>query len=305
MSFILSIEEKMKVVGKTLGVQVLLFFLLLGLVWGAQALYAVIDPVVFPQRMALPAQAEKLPENDKGKALLDAITHQMRYELKSPFGWTCNDILFNRFVLDNRAYRQYGVYHATKVLVDLYSMHIAKLGTSDRESQLLYEARLNDFSINPRSFWFPSAEGSYEKGLKKCEQYKASLDTGKGVYNARTDDLFVSFDTVIGENLLGYAMGLLQDSQNLPFYTLDNRIYEIQGMVLVIRDFIGALYELYPEIRNKNNADNMRAAMEYLDKICTYNPLYITSKVNSGELVVAHLIFAKNRLQDIRDSIRM
>jgi len=305
MKLMLNFEEKMKVVGKTLGVQLGLFVLIFGIVWGAQALYGMIDPVVFPQRMEVQAQATSLSEHEKGKILLDSITHQMRYELNSTFGWTCNDILFNRFVLDNRAYRQYGVYHATKVLMDLYSMHIAKLGSSDRESQFLYEARLNDFAINPRKFMFPSAEGSYEKGLKLCEKYKASLDSGKGIYNARTDDFYMSFDTVIGENMLGYALGLLQDSQNLPFYTLDNRIYEIQGMVLVIRDFIGALYDLYPEIREKNNADNMRAAMEYLDKISTYNPLYIMSGVNSGELVVAHLIFAKNRLEDIRDSIRM
>ena len=78
---------------------------------------------------------DKLDENAKGKALVDAITHQMRYELDSTFGWSINDILFNRFVLDNRAYRQYGVYHATKVLMDLYSMTIAKLGTNDRESE--------------------------------------------------------------------------------------------------------------------------------------------------------------------------
>ena len=83
--------------------------------------------------------SDKLDENAKGKALVDAITHQMRYELDSTFGWSINDILFNRFVLDNRAYRQYGVYHATKVLMDLYSMTIAKLGTNDRESEMLYK----------------------------------------------------------------------------------------------------------------------------------------------------------------------
>ena len=31
-------------------------------------------------------------------------------------------------------------------------------------------------------------------------------------------------------------------------------------MVLVIRDFVKALYDLYPEIAQKNNAENMAAA---------------------------------------------
>lgn len=94
---------------------------------------------------------------------------------------------------------------------------------------MLYKARLNSFAIDPRSFMFPSAESSYKKGLKLIEQYKESLDKGTGVYNCRTDDLYASFDLVIGENLLGYALGLLENSQELPFYTLDNRIYEVQG----------------------------------------------------------------------------
>lgn len=305
MKFSLNFAAKLKIVCKTLAVQTLIFTGILFLMWGSQALYSTIDRVSFPERFAVEENAANLPENEKGKILLNSITHQLQYELNSTFGWTYNDILFNKYVLDNRAYRQYGVYHTTKVLMDLYAMNIAKLGSSDRESQFLYEARLNNFSIDPRSFWFPSAESRYEKGLEKCEQYKASLDNGKGVYNARTDDIYASFDTVIGENMLGYALGLMQNSQDLPFYTLDNRIYEVQGMTLVIRDFIATMYELYPEIRNKNNEDNMMAALDYLDKICTYNPLYITSTINSGELVISHLIFAKNRLQDIRDSLRI
>lgn len=304
-NFDLTRFAKARVVGKTLLVQVLLFCGILLVVWGAQRLYAWVDPVSFPDPITVPADAGKLPENEKGKILVDAITWQMRRELQSPFGWTANDLLFNRFLFDNRAYRQYGVYHATKVLMDLYSMHIAKLGTNDRESDFLYKARLNNFSINPRSFMFPSAEGSYKKGLELVERYKKSLDDGSGVYNARTDDLYASFDLAVGENMLGYALGLLQNTQEMPFYTLDNRIYEVQGIVLVLRDFIHALYLLYPEISAKNNAENLKVAMENFNRICTYNPLYITSGFNSGELIISYLIFARNRLEDIRNSIRM
>ncbi len=300
----LNFFEKAKIVGKTLLVQLCLLTGILLVAWGSQALYAKLDRTEFPEPVHI-TDAAKLTENDKGKALIDAITHQMRYELDSSFGWSINDILFNRFLLDNRAYRQYGVYHATKVLIDLYSMTIAKLGTNDRESEMLYKARLNSFAIDPRSFMFPSAESSYKKGLKLIEQYKESLDKGTGIYNCRTDDLYASFDLVIGENLLGYALGLLENSQELPFYTLDNRIYEVQGIVLVVRDFINALYEMYPEIREKGNTTNMAAAMDYMNRICTYDPLYITSKVNSGELIISYLLFAKNRLEDIRNSIRI
>ncbi|MBB5142430.1 DUF2333 family protein [Desulfovibrio intestinalis] len=296
---------KLQVVLKTLAVQLSLLLGILFLVWGAQRAYSLIDATTFPEPMPVPAEADKLPENEKGKILLDSITYEMRRELDSTFGWSVNDIIFNRFVMDNRAYRQYGVYHATRFLLDLYSSQIAKLGTSDRESEFLYKARINSFAIDPRSFMLPSAEGSYKKGFKLLEEYKKSLDNGTGVFNCRSDDLYASFVAVTGENMLGYALGLLQNAQDMNFYTLDNRIYEVQGIVLVLRDFIHTLYMLYPEIRAKNNEENMAAAMSYLTRICDYDPLYITSSFNSGELVLSYLLFAKARLEDIRNSIRM
>ena len=297
--------SKLRVIAKTLLVQVCLLVGIIVFTWATQALYGKIDRTTFPEAVALPDNAASLSENEKGKVLIDAITHQLRRELNSTFGWSYNDVIFNRFVLDNRAARQYGVYHATKVLVDLYSMEIAKLGANDRESNELYKARINNFAYDPRGFLFPSAEGQYKKGLDQIDKYKASLDSGKGVYNCRTDDLYSSFNVILGQNLLGYALGQLYDAQDLPFYTLDNRIYEVQGIVLVVRDFVKALYDLYPEISQKNNAENMAAAMEYMNKICTYDPLYITSSFNSGELIISYLMFAKNRLEDIRNSIRI
>ena len=161
--------DKARVVAKTLGIQVCLFVGLLVLVWGSQAFYGVIDTKKFPQAYSV-GETANLSENDKGKLLVDSVTNQLRREMGSTFGWTMNDIVFNRFVLDNRAYRQYGVYHATRVLMDLYSTQIAKLGSNDRESEFLYQARLNGFAVDPRSFMFPSAEGSYKKALEQVEK---------------------------------------------------------------------------------------------------------------------------------------
>lgn len=296
---------KLRVVWHTIVVQLCLFCFILFAIWGSQKMYGWIDPVVFAEPAPIPANAAALKEEEKGKVLLDAISFQMRRELDSCFGWTYNDFMFNRFMLDNRANRQFGVHHATKFLLDLYASQIAKLGASDRESEHLYKARSVNFAIDPRSFIFPSAESSYANGLKLLEQYKAALDAGKAVFNCRTDDLYASLQLVCGENMLGYALGLLENAQNIPFYELDNRIYEVQGMALVIRDFVYALYALFPEISAKNNAQNMDAAMASLNRICEYDPLYITSNMNSGELVLSYLLFARARLNDIKDSIRM
>ncbi|MBO6171290.1 MAG: DUF2333 domain-containing protein, partial [Desulfovibrio sp.] len=62
---------------------------------------------------------------------------------------------------------------------------------------------------------------------------------------------------------------------------------------------------LYPEIKAKNNEENMAVAMDYMNRICTYDPLYITSTVNSGELILSYLLFAKARIADIMTSLRI
>ena len=299
-------KRHLVIVGKTLAIQVLLFVGILFVVWGAQKVYTIIDPVKFPAYQV--AVKENMTDQEKGAELLTALTHRMSEELDSTFGWTANDILFNRWILDNRAYRQFGSYVATKMLFDHYSTVIAKLGGSDRENDLLYNARLNYLAISPQRWgmlFIPSAEGSYKKALSLAENYKKDLLEGKAVYNCRTDDIYSAFNLILGETVFGYALGLLNNSQDLPFYTLDNRIYEAQGVILVVRDYLKAMYELYPEIRDKNNAQNMEAAMQYMDLICDYDPLYITSSFNSGELIISYLMFAKNRLEDIRDSIRI
>ena len=64
----------------------------------------------------------------------------------------------------------------------------------------------------------------------------------------------------MSEHLLGYAIGLLENVANEPFYTLDNHIYEVQGIVLVVRDFISTLAQLYPD--TLQNADKDLAASD-------------------------------------------
>ncbi len=300
-------KDHIFIVARTLLMQVAIFIALIASMWGFQKLYALTDQTVFPECYQV-SYSPEMTEEEKGVQLLDALVNRMRYELDSTYGWSANDIIFNKWVMDNRAYRQFGTYVATKMLLDNYSTVIAKLGSSDRENENLYKARLNQFAFAPQRwgiFFIPSAGQAYKKGLNSIKKYQTDLLNKKAVYNARTDDIYEAFNVILGETVFGYALGLLQNSQNLSFYELDNKIYEVQGVILVVRDYLNALYTLYPEIAAKGNAENFAQAMSLLDKICTYDPLYITSTVNSGELIVSYLLFARNRISDIRDSIRI
>lgn len=139
-----------------------------------------------------------MTDEQKGKELIDALTARMRYELDSTFGWTANDILLNPYVLDNRAYRQFGTYYATKTLLDHYSTVIAKLGSSDRENQNLYDARVNDFTFGPKRwgyFFIPSAESAYKRGLKRVDSYKQELTRARP-YTTAEPTIFIPPSTL-------------------------------------------------------------------------------------------------------------
>ncbi len=269
----------------------------------AQKIYSVIDKTQFE----LPYQVNT-EDSNKANAVLNSITNQLQFELDSTFGWSANDFLFNYYILDNRAYRQFGVYVATKVLFDHFSVEFAKLGSADKENDDLYSARMNYLALSPSKWGYlfiPSAESYYSKALELMRKYLADVNSEKATFNARPDDIYSAFELIISDKLIGYAIGLLQNSKDLPFTAVDNNIYEVQGMMLVVRDYFNALYTLYPDVTDKGNTENFNIAMDYLNTICTFDPLLVTKTFNSSEYMISLLIFARNRIEDIKKSIRI
>ncbi len=268
----------------------------------SQKIYSAIDKTTFEEPYALDL------EKPVAELVLGSITNQLQYELDSTFGWSANDFLFNSTLLDNRAYRQFGVYVATKVLFDNFSVEMSKLGSADKENDHLYSARMNYLALSPSKWGFlfiPSAESYYDKSLELTQAYLKDLSEGNAVFNARPDDIYTAFELIVSDKLMGYAIGLLQNSKNLPYYAVDNNVYEVQGMMLVVRDYFNTLYTLYPDVTDKGNAENFKIAMDYLNEICTFDPLVVTKTFNSSEYMISLLIFAQNRIDDIKKSIRI
>ncbi len=283
-------------------VQIVFIIGILAILVFAQKIYSTIDQTVFENPIAV-----NLEEN-KANAVLNSITNQLKYELNSTFGWSANDFLFNSYILDNRAYRQFGVYVATKVLFDHFSVEMAKLGSADKENDNLYSARMNYLALSPSKWGYifiPSAESYYSKSLELADTYLEEVAQDKAVFNARPDDIYSAFELIVSDKLMGYAIGLLQNSNNISFTEVDNNIYEVQGMMLVVRDYFETLYTLYPEVTDKGNEENYKIAMQYLNSICTFDPLLVTKTFNSSEYMISLLIFAKNRIEDIKKSIRI
>jgi hypothetical protein len=300
---------------------VLSFFLIwpltIGLYWLVYKGYTAIDPARFPWQQApmsvkLKKMSPGLSEAEKGVFMTTALSNRLECELESTLGWSVNDLILSptRY-LDNRAYRQRGVIFATRMLMTFFSTNLAKYGTVDVENEMLKEAREKYFAFSEDSWWFPSSEGEYKKGIDLLREYEKQLLAGKAVYNMRTDDMYNFLTFITGEQVLDQPLGLLvQTNAEVPYTKLDDRIYYTQGVVLVLRDFLRTFVALYPEIKEKGGEENIKIAFRDMEQICTFDPLIVMRGDHDAILadhrgkMARYLISMRERVNDLSQSIR-
>ncbi len=178
-----SLIPKMTKFGKWV-VLILLAFILIwplsaGLYWTVYRAYTLVDPTRFadldPNIVAI--QQTTTPESaasQKGAALSASIRNRLEQEMDSTFGWSINDLIISptRW-LDNRANRQRGTIFATRMMATFYSTNLAKYGKVDKENKNLKEVREKYFAFSSDSWWFPSSESQYKKGMSELKQYEA------------------------------------------------------------------------------------------------------------------------------------
>lgn len=240
-----------------------------------------------------------------------ALRNRLNQEMTSAFGWSVNDLWISptRW-LDNRANRQKGTIFATRMLLNFSATHLSKLGAVDAENPLLKEAREKRFAFSEDSWWLPSTESEYRKGIALMQQYEADLRANKAVFNMRTDDRYDLLSFITGKQFLDQPLGLLvQSNSEVPYSELDDRIYYTQGVVLVLRDVLTALFHLYPEISEKGGAENIRIAMRGVDQICDFDPLIVLRGAHDSVMadhrgkMARYLIEVRERLNDVAQSI--
>jgi hypothetical protein len=288
-----------------------------GLVWLTDRGYTSVDPTRFPfPESKIHALLQKVkpdsPEVEKGAVLAQAMTYRLQEELNSTFGWSVNDLWVSptRW-LDNRANRQRGTMFATRMLVTFYATHLAKYGTVDAENEWLKEAREKRFAFSEDSWWLPSSESEFRKGIELIRKYEAGLADGKAVYNMRTDDMYNLFTFILSNQFLDQPLGLLvQGTEEVPYAELDDRIYYTQGVILVLRDFLWATVQLYPTIREKGGSENIKIAFHEMERVCTFDPLVVLRGRHDSIMadhrgkMASFVISIRERLNDVAQSIR-
>ena len=312
---------KMTTFGKWSVIALLAFILIwpltVGIYWGVYKGYTLIDPAEFPWfsshiHAVLDQTKPDSPDLQKGIALSVALRNRLEEELDSPLGWSVNDLIVSptRW-LDNRANRQKGVIFATRMLINFFSTNLAKYGRVDAENEFLKAAREKHFAFSEDSWWFPSTESEYRKGIELMLQYEDALAGGKAIYNMRSDDMYNMITFIISNQFLDQPLGLLiQPNDEVSYTDLDDRIYYTQGVILVLRDFIRTFVQLYPEIKEKGGEDNIRIAFREMEQICTFDPLIVlrgkhdsVTADHRGKMA-RYLIHIRERINDLAQSIR-
>ena len=295
---------------------ILIWPLTLFLVWGGNTLYSMLDRTQFPeldQKMRKTLQAvtpETVPE-EKGRILGESMVHRLQQELNSSFGWSVNDLFFMPTSwVDNRDNRQRGVIFATRMLANFYATVFAKYGSAGTENAHLKTAREEYFAFTADSWWLPSSEKQYTKGIQAIEAYCRDLAQGEAVFNVRSDDLFQVFDFIVGREFLDQPLGMLvEENEQLRFSRLDDYCYYTQGVVLVLRDFLRTLVILYPEIVERGGKENIDLAFRSMDKICTFDPLVVLRGKHDSVFadhrgkMARYLITIRERLNDVGQSL--
>lgn len=282
------------------------------LYYGSYRLYRVADQMRFPQVSdEVEAMSSGWDEPKKGSALLNSITLQLRREMDSTFGWSVNDILPTRY-LDRRGNRQLGVIFTTRMLMQFYSTELAKYGRVDNEYEDLKLARTQNFAYTEYKWWFVSTETRYRQGFNLVDKYREALESSDGaVYNMRTDDIYNLLNFIVGPQVIDQPLGrLIQSNDQVPLHELDDRVYYAQGVVLVLRDFLHALVQMYPEIIAKGGQQNIQEAFRSMDRICTFDPLIVLRgdrdalTADHRGKVARYLINVRERINDVAQSIR-
>ena len=318
-----SIVPKMTKFGKWMVLTLLAFILIwplsAGFYWTVYKTYTVLDPTRFPkldQNIVdlLQKTTPTSSQAQKGAVLSASIRNRLEQEMNSTFGWSVNDLLISptRW-LDNRANRQRGTIFATRMLITYFSTNLAKYGQVDAENKDLKEARETYFAFTADSWWFPSSENQYEKGIKLLKKYEADLVRGdaKAIFNLRTDDMYNMLTFIISKQFLDQPLGLLvQSNDEVPYTELDDQIYYTQGIILALRDVLRTFVHLYPEIQEKGGKENIKIAFREMDQICSFDPLIVLRGKHDSIMadhrgkMAKYLISVRERINDLAQSIK-
>lgn len=169
-----------------------------------------------------------------GVTFVDTMISLMDKELHGRFlGWRPNDLIIGRFT-DNINNYQLGVLEAIRFTTLRLKDSLTRMGDADTYDPDL-EYALNLFMIRATSFWFPTAEGEYDKAIEHLRDFKAKLEKGQRTFYYRKDNLVALLS--VYKDLLGNVNKTLVSS-SIGWFQADDSFYYAKGVAHVCYEIL-------------------------------------------------------------------
>ncbi|RLT92281.1 DUF2333 family protein [Ketobacter sp.] len=201
--------------------------------------------------------------------------------LEKPGGYITNDITPPGLWLDNIANWEFGVLVQIRDMSRALRKDIARSQSTSREDVDLARAE-PQLHFDHKSFWFPSTESEYRRGIQYLEAYQVRLlddDVSNAQFYARADNLrnwLADVETRLGSlsQKLSASVGKEQINVDLagdaaarqstrspqemrlktPFTQIDDVFYEARGASYALIHLLKAIEIDFKDILEKKNA---------------------------------------------------
>lgn len=216
-------------------------------------------------------------EKVTGFATTSTLIRLAEQLLDKPGGYLTNDITPPGIWLDNIPNWEYGVLVQVRDMTRSLRKDIARSQSTSMENADLAIAE-PQFNFDSSSFWFPSTESEYRRGIQYLKRYQASLltrDKSAGQFYARADNLrnwLADVETRLGSlsQRLSASVGkeqLTEGDSDRPsagaasevrvktgFLELDDVFYEARGASYALVHLLYAIEIDFRDVLAKKNA---------------------------------------------------
>ena len=248
--------------------------------------------------------------------------------LDKPGGFLSNDVMPPSVLLDNMPNWEFGVLVQVRDLARALRNEMSRSQSQSLEDKDLMVAE-PQFSISNESWMFPSAEGSYRKGIKALQSYLDRLvdaDATNAQFYTRADNLR-DWLQIVEKRLgglsqrLSASVGQLRVNTDLagdvaathstptpddleiqtPWTKIDDNFFEARGSAWALLHFLKAVeIDFEPVLRKKNAVVSLRQIIRELESTqdIIWSPLIMNGRgfglVANHSLVMASYISRAN-----------
>ena len=270
-------------------------------------------------------EGEKAVPGSTTTAALITVASTM---LDKPGGFLSNDVMPPSVLLDNMPNWEFGVLVQVRDLARALRNEMSRSQSQSLEDKDLMVAE-PQFSISNESWMFPSAEGSYRKGIKALQSYLDRLvdaDATNAQFYTRADNLR-DWLQIVEKRLgglsqrLSASVGQLRVNTDLagdaaathstptpddleiqtPWTKIDDNFFEARGSAWALLHFLKAVeIDFEPVLRKKNAVVSLRQIIRELEATqdTIWSPLIMNGRgfglVANHSLVMASYISRAN-----------